>query len=113
MDIKSKVSFMNLLFIFSSLLIVICTFTACNNYNLEKIKLMQKEELQQYLDSKQQSNYTVENWNMICEIIKNGQDNVNLSKNISEIKYSVCDAKMSVEAISPKESHPIKNGAFA
>lgn len=63
------------------------SFVACSK-SLESYKENAKEELVSYVEAKGQSNYSIESWSAICEILEEGKkavDNASKKKDIDKV----------------------------
>lgn len=94
--------------IFEMIAAMLFLLVACNN----DYKSAQKTEIHNYAEAKGKDNYSAENWSMILELVSTGNAAIDAAKGKLAVNLAVCEAKMAIDGIAPKESDIIHDGAY-
>lgn len=82
-------------------LIIFFSLGACNSGNLAEYKTTAKAEIETYAQERQ-SNYSEDNWTIVCGIVMTGKDRVEVSTNKKQVKAAVTTAREEIDTVSRK-----------
>jgi hypothetical protein len=71
---------------------------ACTE-NLDNYKKTKMNELQEYADSKDEDNYSIENWQIICQAVLEGKTAISAGKSKSVVDISYTIAKNVIDVV--------------
>lgn len=83
----------------SIMLLGVLVLTACDDESLADYKATKSQALQEYADSKGESNYTVENWATLQQAVTDGKQAVGDATNKSAVDTAVNNTKVAINAI--------------
>lgn len=71
-----------------------------------------KNEVDAYVATKSETDYSVENWTMLGNVAANGKEAINSAATQQEIKRIICETKLKIDGIAPQNTQQISDGVY-